>query len=438
MQDITARKRAEQEVTLLLELTQAISSVPDFLQALDIALTRLCAATGWHYGEARLPNAEGTELICRLARFDAPGEDEDPAIVQALERFRRYSLQLCFRPQEGLPGRVWARGKPEWVSDVSIESHNSYTRARLAKECGLRAECGVPILLPTSQGNGAAPPVLAVLVFFMLEARDRDRRLLQLVSAVAAQLGTVMQQKQAEAELRREQEKSEQLLLNILPAPIAARLKQGESAIAENFTAVTILFADIVGFTRLASRRSAFEVVSLLNELFSTFDRLAERYGLEKIKTIGDAYMVVGGLPVPRPDSAAAVADMALAMQSYMRRYRDQPEPLHIRIGINTGPVVAGVIGLKKFSYDLWGDAVNIASRLESAGEPDKIHISQATAACLRDRFRLQARGRVALKGKGEMATYWLLGRCQPARTAGDRGAAPTELATLQQSRVEP
>jgi adenylate cyclase len=209
--------------------------------------------------------------------------------------------------------------------------------------------------------------------------------------------------------LAQEQEKSEELLLNILPAPIADRLKLHPKSIADSFAEATVLFADIVGFTELSSRLTPQELVECLNKIFSCFDRLAEKHGLEKIKTIGDAYMVVGGLPDPRPDHAIAIAKMALEMQMELQQLnQSMGENFDIRIGINSGPVVAGVIGIKKFIYDLWGDTVNIASRMESHGEPGAIHISEATYRKLEGQFDCQPRGAVPIKGKGEMITYWL------------------------------
>lgn len=212
--------------------------------------------------------------------------------------------------------------------------------------------------------------------------------------------------------LAEEREKVERLLLNILPQPIAERLKQEPITIADSFTEATIMFADIVGFTPLSARLSATEIVNLLNQIFSTFDQLAERHGLEKIKTIGDAYMVVGGLPTPRPDHAESVAEMALDMQQEIAKFSQElDESFSIRIGINTGPVVAGVIGLKKFIYDLWGDAVNTASRMESHGMPNCIQVSQATYELLQDKYLFEERGVIEVKGKGEMYTYLLRGR---------------------------
>ncbi|HBL61530.1 MAG TPA: hypothetical protein DDZ80_24835 [Cyanobacteria bacterium UBA8803] len=213
------------------------------------------------------------------------------------------------------------------------------------------------------------------------------------------------------AEIEAEREKSEHLLLNILPKPIADRLKQNHETIADSFSEVTVLFADIVGFTQLSTQISPTELVNLLNDIFSAFDRLTETYSLEKIKTIGDAYMVASGLPVPRSDHAEAIAEMALGMQQEVKRFNERHNAgLSIRIGINTGPVVAGVIGTKKFIYDLWGDAVNTASRMESHGLAGSIQVTASTYNHLRDKYVFENRGLIPVKGKGEMMAYLLIG----------------------------
>ncbi len=212
--------------------------------------------------------------------------------------------------------------------------------------------------------------------------------------------------------LRVEKQRSEQLLLNILPQAIVTRLNGGEAVIADQLRDVTILFADIVGFTRIASKMAAADLVRLLNGLFSEFDRLAIEHGVEKIKTVGDNYMLAGGLPDPRPDHARAVVDMALAMLAAVERTnRDLSVALQMRIGIHTGDVVAGVIGTHKFVYDIWGDTVNIASRMESHGMPGRIQVSAATQRHLDGHFDLEPRGAVEIKGKDPMETFLLLGR---------------------------
>ncbi len=211
-------------------------------------------------------------------------------------------------------------------------------------------------------------------------------------------------------ELNREKDRSDQLLLNILPESIAHQLKQTNTAPAQQFEEATILFADIVGFTSLSARMEAMELVAGLNQIFSAFDTLTQKYGLEKIKTIGDAYMVAGGIPIARADHAQAIAAMALDMQKEMLRLNEVlGEPLEIRIGIHSGPVVAGVIGIRKFIYDLWGDAVNVASRMESHGEPGFIQVTDVTYELLKDEFVLESRGMIEVKGRGAMQTYWLL-----------------------------
>ncbi|MEO0405930.1 MAG: PAS domain S-box protein [Cyanobacteria bacterium P01_A01_bin.135] len=235
----------------------------------------------------------------------------------------------------------------------------------------------------------------------------------------------ITERKRAEIALIEEQNKSEQLLLSILPRPIANDLKMGKAgqAIAERFDAATILFADIVDFTSVAARKAPSDVVKLLNDIFSSFDRLADLHGLEKIKTIGDAYMVAGGIPTRSEDHVGAIAEMALDMQREITRFsrtadslsdssRTSYEPFQLRIGIHTGPAVAGVIGIRKFIYDLWGDTVNIASRMESQGEAGAIQVTEDVCAALEGRYRLEQRGIVNVKGKGEMTTYWLKGRC--------------------------
>ncbi len=222
-----------------------------------------------------------------------------------------------------------------------------------------------------------------------------------------------------------EQEKSEQLLLNILPAPIAHRLKHEPRPIAEGYNEVTVMFADIVGFTPLSSQMSPKKLVYLLNLIFSAFDRLVEQHQLEKIKTMGDAYMVAGGLPETRSDHAGAMVELAIAMQRAIAEIAQETgEDLRLRVGIHTGPVVAGVIGIKKFSYDLWGDTVNIASRMESQGIDGGIQVSQRTQRLLmRDeskRFAVRALGDTPIKGKGEMKTYEILAfATEPRISAG-------------------
>ena len=222
----------------------------------------------------------------------------------------------------------------------------------------------------------------------------------------------VRQREDALAALRVEQDKAESLLLNILPRPIADKLKAESATIADQFASASILFADVVDFSRLTDRLQPGEVVDILDHLFTHFDALAERYGVEKIKTIGDCYMVAAGVPAPRDDHARVMALMALDMRDAMHAEDGVAHlGLELRIGINSGPVVAGVIGRKRFLYDLWGDAVNMASRMESHGTGGRIQVTRATYELLDGEFDLEPRGVVSIKGKGDVETWYLIGR---------------------------
>ncbi|MEQ9668131.1 transporter substrate-binding protein [Coleofasciculus sp. G2-EDA-02] len=531
-QDISDRKQAEEEVKLLLNLSQAINAASDFDTALEVALQQLCEITGWIYGEAWIPSTDESILVSSRS-WHCQRQRLDPSLQVAIEGFREYSKLLTFYPGEEIPGKVWLTQHSQWIRDFS-QIDDVLLRLESATACGLKAGFGVPIIAnvnpdqPTTQPNScllsSPSSVLAILVFFIHANGSEDKRLTKLVNGMAAQLGTVLQQKkvqaemkalfaamtdrvtvrdvsgrclnmiptkvanvyklpeammgrklhedlprpqadrilqailqaistqetvsieyslridgkeiwlaetisplstetailvardisdrkQAEAALYVEKQKSEQLLLNILPQPIVEQLRNNPDVIAEQFNDVTILFADLVGFTPLGARLKPIELVKLLNHIFSRFDELVDQLGLEKIKTIGDAYMVAAGLPIPRSDHAEAIAQMALAMQGAMKRFQvELGEDIKIRIGINTGVVVAGVIGTKKFIYDLWGDAVNIASRMESSGEAGRIQVTEATYERLKYNYQLEKRGAINVRGRGEMVTYWLIG----------------------------
>ncbi|TAF35991.1 MAG: response regulator [Oscillatoriales cyanobacterium] len=521
-QEITERKRAEEEIRFLLETTRAIGESVDFNSALEVILHQVGETIGWDLGEAWIPDSEGTLLKSSRGWY---GRDSSMAI------FRQQSENLTFARNIGLPGRVWVSGKPEWVEDVSV-GYPEFMRTKIALEIGFKAGFGVPILV--------GDEVLAVLVFFKLVSGPKDSRFIDIFNIVGTQLGSLIQRKKAgeslkiaeeryhsivenamegifqstpsgqfisanpalaklygyesptelmssiqniseqlyiDAERRREfvvamdehnalsgfesrvkrkdgawiwvsenvravrnsqgkliyyegtvsditerklvqealkfqQDQTEKLLLNILPKPIAERLKVEQSTIADSFEEVSVLFADIVGFTELSARMSPTELVKRLNVIFSQFDQLAEEYGVEKIKTIGDAYMVVGGLPTPRDDHAEAIAEMALEMQAKIAKLSAQTgEDLAIRVGINSGPVVAGVIGVSKFTYDLWGDTVNVAARMEVTGVAGSIQVTDVTYELLKDKYLFKNRGLTPIKGKGDMVTYWLQGR---------------------------
>lgn len=522
-QEIRDREKAEVEIRLLLITTQAISRATDFHSALKVTIGLVCETIGWDFAEAWVPTDDGTVLEYAQGWY---------ASDINLEEFKQKSLKFTFAPQIGLPGRVWANKEPEWIEDVSVEQNQFFLPPQLAAKVGLKAGFGIPIL--------ANDQVLAVLVFFKKESIPEQSHLVQLVNAVATQLGSLIQRKQAEEALRlseeryhsivdnavegifqttpagrfvsanaalariygfdspeelvssihnialqvyidsqrrqefiaaieednavhdfeslvrrkdgskiwisenaravrdstgkllyyegtvsditarklaqealrEQQEKTEQLLLNILPEPVAHRLKQDPSAIADHFEDVTVLFADLVGFTEFSASTSPGELVNILNVVFSEFDRLAERHRLEKIKTIGDAYMAVAGLPFPNPDHACLAAEMALDMLAGIKEFNQKMgKSFNVRIGMNTGAVVAGVIGIRKFSYDLWGDTVNIASRMETTGVPGAIQVSPATYELLKEQYQFVERGSISIKGKGDMIAYLLTSR---------------------------
>ncbi|MFB8787885.1 MAG: adenylate/guanylate cyclase domain-containing protein [Potamolinea sp.] len=524
------RQRSEEKIHLLQTITQAISESEDFNSALEVTLSKVCQTINWNFAEAWIPNSDGTVLKSSLAWYAST--DASGVTISTLEKFRESSKMLRFAPEMGLPGRVWSSKQPEWIQDVVIEPEAVFARSQIVLASGLSSCLGIPIVVDDR--------VLAVFVFFTFEVREQDQRLIELVLAVANQLGSVIERKAAQEALhlseqryqsivenaiegffqttasgrflnanpslakifgyscpedlitsiqdisqqvyvepnrrsefiaaiqhsntvfefeslvyrkngsviwvsensravrdsvgtllyyegtvsditmrkvtqeaiRYQQEQSEQLLLNILPQPIAQRLKQYPSIIADSFESVSVMFADIVGFTQFSARTSPKELVKILNLIFSKFDQLAEQHGLEKIKTIGDAYMVVAGLPIPRLDHGSAIAQMALDMQAEMVNIAAETgEAFKLRIGINSGPAVAGVIGIKKFFYDLWGDTVNVASRMESQGVDGAIQVTSVTYELLRDKYLFEERGVIPIKGKGDMTTYLLTGK---------------------------
>lgn len=262
--------------------------------------------------------------------------------------------------------------------------------------------------LPT---DNSLPPYVR-LAFFLMN--------ICAISAVAFALLFLFLRERDRAlqQVRVERDKSEKLLLNILPKEIAPRLKGDHTTIADSYECASILFADIVNFTPWSAELPPDEMVELLNEIFSYFDSLLDRYGVEKIRTIGDNYMCAAGVPVPRPDHAETLARMALDMKEYIRgRPPRYGKHLNFRIGINSGPLVAGVIGTRKFVYDLWGDPVNVAARMESYSVPGKIQIGFRTYQLIRERFICEPRGILEVKGKGKMATWFLVGERKRSAT---------------------
>jgi class 3 adenylate cyclase len=230
------------------------------------------------------------------------------------------------------------------------------------------------------------------------------------IQDVTLRVGNAIHAKRLYDQLKLEQEKSARLLLNVLPKPIADRMKKGETNIADSHPDVTVLLADLVGFTTLAAHIGPEQIVQLLNEIFSAFDFLVEKHGLEKIKTIGDAYMVAGGISFPRPDHAEASAELALDLQEEIERLnREYSTSVRLRIGICTGPVVAGVIGRLRFAYDLWGETVNLACRMEATGEAGKIQIAESTYERLKHKYTFAPKHTMDGKGHGYPNAYWLV-----------------------------
>jgi adenylate cyclase len=262
------------------------------------------------------------------------------------------------------------------------------------------------------------PPDVPIVLFFVVTIIGVGLLAwLPLAFFVEARRRLVAELDERNIELERERQRSEALLLSILPREIAARLKDGERPIADRYPEVAVLFADIAGFTPSSQQMDPADVISSLNQIFTRFDRLASSLGLEKVKTIGDAYMVVGGAPEPRPDAVERVTQMALQMQDAAATLRFGDQPLRMRVGVDVGPVVAGVIGETKFAWDLYGDVVNTAARMESHGVPGRVHMTERFRDRLPDAYRWEDRGLVEIKGKGALRTYLLLpdGR-EPAR----------------------
>jgi class 3 adenylate cyclase len=382
----------------------------------------------------------GTSWSSRLRRLPAPVVDAGLALAVAVA----VTAAIAVGPEQGRSPDAYAYllgptlgalalVRRRWPLAVLLVSAATLYVYNLTDYPGLFSAVPLSVALATAWAAGYRGWALAVVAWFglsplvfvtvthELSPQIRTQLLNGVVSDLALLtavllLGEAVRTRRALDREHRllltEQERSERLLLNVLPGPIADRLKQGEEVIADDFPEVTVLFADLVDFTRRSRETTPERVVQVLDDLFSALDTLAERYQLEKIKTVGDAYMVVGGLPEPRPDHAQAVADMALAVREEVARHLDPAgEPLAVRIGIDTGPVVAGVIGRRKFSYDLWGDTVNTASRMESSGVPGCIQVTERSYRRLRDGFRLERRGSIEVKGKGEMTTWFLVER---------------------------
>jgi PAS domain S-box-containing protein len=403
--DITTTHYARQRLVTQSTISRTLAEA----ESLQTALPRLLGGIGmgldWDIVEFWQPHK--TWMSVQTSLVDDLRCEEfwiNPGIEASGWSEERYSSSVL--GGTSLVGRVWEQKRPIWVADVS--RNLQFTHREQARNIFLNTAFLSPL-----EVDGEAVGVLALLC---QDVRSRDPDMMQMLETLSSQIGQFVRRKRAETALRHEQQRTEGLLRNILPEEIAERLKREPSTIADYYEDVTVLFADIVGFTRMSSQVGPHELVRRLNQIFSAFDELSETHGLEKIKTIGDAYMVVGGLPTPREDHASAIAAMALDMQVAIELFNQTSETsISIRIGIHSGPVIAGVIGIKKFIYDLWGDTVNIASRLESHGIAGQIQVSEATRDRVGTQYVFSERGEIDLKGRGSMRTFFLIGQRDPS-----------------------
>ncbi|MFY7997896.1 MAG: adenylate/guanylate cyclase domain-containing protein [Candidatus Kapaibacteriota bacterium] len=339
--------------------------------------------------------------------------DDVPVNLQALESIlqtRGFRVMKATNGEQAL--EIVAQEKPDLILlDVMMPKMNGYEVCQHLKENPATSK--IPVIFLTGRNDS-----YSVIKGFASGALDYVVKPFH-APELLARINTHLELKRSRDTILRyndlldaEKRRAEQLLLNILPASIAERLQNGERQIADKVDDATVIFADVTNFTPLSESYSAEEIVSLLNSLFSAFDELADRFGVEKIKTMGDSYMAAAGIPIERADHAEAAVNMALSMMTVLAEVNaSSGNNLNIRIGLHSGPVVAGVIGVKKFIYDLWGDTVNTASRMESHGEAGRIHVSEAVYHKLRDKFRFQERGNIEIKGKGLMKTYFVLGQ---------------------------
>jgi adenylate cyclase len=412
VQNHIALKEAKQEIARKSEVLEAFSNNLKALHRLDTT----------EYQDFTTQFADYLATGCKILGFPT-------GVISRIEG-NIYTIQAVQSPWNFLEqGGEFALQDTYCLATIKTRGTIAYDNVmeipELAKHpcyqvSNLRSYLGTPIWV-----NGE---IYGTLNFAAREIRVQkfEAQEKEIIELIAQSLGKAIAADQIEAQrqtavkaLRVEQQKSENLLLNILPQKIAKRLKQAPESIAEQFDEATILFADIVGFTQLSTLVKPLELVSFLNQIFSAFDKLALKWGVEKIKTVGDAYMLAGGIPVQREDHIEAIANAALEMQATIQNFqlclteleKKSDRQFQIRIGIHVGSVVAGVLGTSKFSYDLWGDTVNVASRMESTGEPGKIQVTEIVYNQLKDCYLLEKRGTVEIKGKGEMVTYWLLGK---------------------------
>lgn len=321
--------------------------------------------------------------------------DDTPANIEAIATVLReegYQVSVATSGQQGLD--VLARFRPDLILlDVMMPGMDGFETCERIKASSDWRE--IPVIFLTAKGD--PEDIVHGFEAGAVDYVSKPFNAHELLARVRTHLT-----------LDHLYQENQRLLLNVLPAPIAEKLKKQTGIIAERYDDVSVLFADLVGFTPLSATLRPAQLLELLNRVFSGFDVLVSDRGLEKIKTIGDAYMVAGGLPDPQPDHLARMAELALEMLESMEPFKSEYEALDLRVGLHAGSAIAGVIGIRKFIYDVWGDTVNTASRLESHGLPGRVHVSEVVYERLRDRFEFESRGVVELKGKGPMSTYFL------------------------------
>jgi adenylate cyclase len=332
--------------------------------------------------------------------------DDDPLITDMLTIYLRdagYTDLITTNDSSRAMDLMGVAAPDLLITDLRMPEIDGFELLRQVRNDSRLSHIPVIMLTSSSDSQSKLEALELGATDFLAKPVDPSELVLRLRNNLAV--------KAYQDQLQLAQQESDRLLLSILPAPVAERLKRGETNVADYFDSATVLFADLVGFTNFASKTDANTVVQQLNEVFQAFDQIVESRGLEKIKTIGDSYMLAGGLPRPMTNHARTVVDAGLAMLSLAGRMASQGHAVsQVRIGVHTGPLVAGVIGTSKFYYDLWGDTVNVASRMESSGVTGRLQISNETRLAINNEFEVEARGPVDIKGKGLMETYFVLG----------------------------
>jgi class 3 adenylate cyclase len=392
--DALARRmeRMYEESRLLAAVTERVNRGLILPDVLDQVYETFRAVIPYDRIGFALVSGDGTEARAHWARSEAP----------------RIRLPIGYAGK--LAGsslrQILETGRPRVLNDLEayLRDHPGSESTRLVVEEGMRASLTCPLV-------AMGKPVGFLFFSSRTPGAYRDAHV-DTFLALSGQLSVIVEKSRLYEQILHEQARSERLLLNVLPEPIALRLKGGGEVIADQADDATVIFADIAGFSSLAARVAPPALVAFLDGFFSELDAIAARFGVEKIKTIGDAYLAAAGVPRARQDHARAAADLALeAMEVARRMARPDGEPLRLRIGLHSGPVVAGVLGRSRLVYDLWGDTVNVARSMEAQGAPGRIQVSWATRDRLGEAFRTSERGLVPIKSGGEVRTFWLEGR---------------------------